>query len=202
MFRLLFTILLLILTLKLNADLDYVYNPDNWLELSKIHVTKDAPTQEYRVLWMNTYSQELYPCQDNYPVDGDWSEEDRWMERYGWCGKSYPDNEWITVSVSDRVPLTSKSIYLTGILIITTGFHQESPSMTLKFRRKGCLEEYHYTHQVVVATSPGGCRSPMSVWIPLNEDKEFEFKWTRSTFGQYPQNSAYGISLSLNAWGE
>ena len=35
-----------------------------------------------------------------------------------------------------------------------------------------------------------------------NEDKEFKFKWTRSTFGQWPENPAYGMSLSLNAWGE
>lgn len=200
--KLLLIFLFLMLNLKLHADLDYVYNPDNWLELSKIHVTKHAPTQEYRVLWMNTYSQELYPIVENYPFAGDWSEEDRWMERYGWCGKSYPDNQWITVSVADRIPPTAKSIYLTGLLIISCGNTPEQPNMTIKFRRKGETDEYRYTHQTHYCTHPGATRSTLSLWVPLDEHQEFEFKWTRSTFGQWPNNAAYGIALYLNAWGE
>jgi hypothetical protein len=178
------------------------YNPNNWVELSKIYVTKNSPVQEYNVMWMNTYSQPLYPCQQNYPFPGDWSEADRWMERYGWMGKSYPDCEWITVCVADRIPKEAKAIYLTGLLIITTGNNQESPSMTIAFRRKGEEKEYRYSHQTSVATRPGTARSTMSVWLPLSESLEFEFKWTRTTFGHYPDNSAYGISLSLNAWAE
>jgi len=178
-----------------------IYNQEDWIELSKIHVTKHSPRQEYLVMWMNTYSQTIYPCTVNYPFPGDWSEEDRWMERYGWAGKSYPDCEWITVSVEDRVPEDAKAVYLSGLLIITTGNMQESPSMTLKFRCKGEEKEYKYCHQAAVQSTPGSVRSPMSVWIPINDKKEFEFKWTRSTYGQWPNNSAYGIALSLNAWG-
>ncbi len=178
-----------------------LFNPDNWTELSKVHVTKNAPTQEERVLWMNTYSQELYPVAVNYPYPGDWSAEDRWMERYGWAGKSYPDNKWITISVADRVPDTCKAIYLTGILIITTGNAQEDSFMKTYFRRKGDKKEFVDIHRASVST-PCGVRTPVSLWVSLNEDKEFEFKWTRSTYGQYPNHSAYGMALYLNAWGE
>ena len=187
------------------SEPSYVYNPSDWVKCSNIYITQHSPSQSGRrhlILWMNTYSQTLYPVAINYPVPGDWSEHDRWMERYGWIGKSYPDNQWITVSVADRVPDTAKAIYLTGILIITTGNAQESPSMTLIFRRKGETEEFKYAHQVVVSSSPGGARSPMSVWVPLDDNREFEFKWTRSTYGIWPENSAYGISLFLNAWAE
>jgi len=185
----------------INAQLDHIYDPDDWIENGKIYVTKHSPSQGYRVLWMNTYSQELYPCQDNYPFPGDWSEEDRWMERYDWMGKSYPTDQWITVSVADRVPENAKSIYLTGILIMTTGNTWETPYMTIKFRRKGCLLEPKHSHMASIASTPGSARSTMSVWVPLNENKEFEFMWTRSTGGQWPTNTAYGISLYLNAFG-
>jgi len=193
---------LMLFTNCIQAELNNVYNEENWIELNKIHVTKNSPTQEYRVLWMNTYSQELYPVVENYPFPGDWSEEDRWMERYGWMGHSYPHNEWITVSVADRVPESAKSIYLTGLLIISCGSQPESPDMTIKFRRKGETKEGRYTHQAHYCTHPGSVRSPMSLWVPLNEDREFEFKWTRSTYGQWPTNAAYGIALFMNAWGE
>lgn len=179
-----------------------IYNPDEWIELTKIHITKNSPVQDYRVLWMNTYSQYLYPCAKNYPYAGDWSAEDRWMERYGWIKKPYPDNEWITISVADRVPENAKSIYLTGILIVSSGNSPQVGNMTVSFRRKGETKDYRHSHQSCICGSPEYSRSGVSVWVPLNEDKEFEFKWVRSTFGSYPDFPAYGMSIFLNGWGE
>lgn len=197
-------ILLFLFNISACMALDSVYNSDNWIELKKIYVTKNSPTQEYRVLWMNTYSQELYPVEYNYPFPGDWSEEDRWMERYDWMGHSYPDDQWITVSVADRVSKDATCIYLSGLLLISTGDIRDpiAPNMTIKFRRNGEEKEYRYTHQTTVCTFPGTSRSTMSVWVPLNKNKEFEFKWTRSTYGKWPLGSAYGMALYINAWGE
>lgn len=189
----------------LYSQLNNIYNPDDWIEISKIHVTKNSPSQdsyEHLVMWMNTYSQPLYPVSINYPFPGDWSEHDKWMERYGWVGKSYPDNEWITVSVADRVPDRAKAIFLTGRLIVSNGSKPVTGNMTLAFRRKGETKEFRYQHQACICNSPENARSGVAVWVPLDKNKEFEFKWTRSTFSQWPEQPAYGMNLSLNAWGE
>lgn len=188
-----------------HAELESIYDSENWIELSKIYVTKNSPSHDspkYLVMWMNTYSQTIYPVAINYPFPGDWSGQDRWMERYGWAGKSYPDNEWVTVSVADRVPENAKAIFLTGRLIVSNGHIAQTGNMTVTFRRKGETREFAYQHQACICNVPECARSCLAVWVPLNEDKEFEFKWTRSTFGQWPEHPAYGMSLSLNAWGE
>ena len=187
------------------AEIESVYNPNDWIEISKIHVTKKSPSQdssEHLVMWMNTFSQTIYPVAKNYPYPGDWSGYDRWMERYGWTYRHYPDNEWITVSVSDRVPESAKTIFLTGIMIVSNGHIAQTGNMTLSFRRKGEEKDFAYQHQTCICKVPECARSCIAVWVPLNEDKEFEFKWTRSTFGPWPSHPSYGMSLSLNAWGE
>lgn len=200
--KILLCLMNLLFLCSVQGEIDNVYHPNDWIELSKVYVSKQSPTQEYRVLWMNTYSQALYPVSINYPFPGDWSEEDRWMERYQWMGKSYPDNEWITASVADRVPENAKAIFLVGRLIVSNGHVAQTGSMTLAFRRKGESREFQPPHQACVCSVPECARSGVSVWVPLDENKEFEFKWTRSSFGPWPENPAYGMSLSLNAWAE
>lgn len=182
------------------SDLPTPYSSDKWIECDKIYVTRQSPKQEWLVMWMNTFSQPLYPVSDNYPFPGDWTEADRWMERYDWAGKSYPDDEWITVNVSDRVPEGTKAVFLTGILIVSYGATDIPANMTVKFRRKGETEEYKYIHQACITKAPECARSGISVWIPLDENGEFEFKWNRSTYGQWPEYPAYGMCLGLNAF--
>lgn len=203
--RKLLSVLSILFAFYLHSELENIYNHNDWIEISKIHVTRNSPSQDawkYLVMWMNTYSQSIYPVSVNYPFPGDWSDLDRWMERYGWVGKSYPDNEWITVSVADRVPETAKVIFLTGRLIVSNGTIAQTGNMTIAFRRKGETQEFRYQHQTCICKVPECSRSCVAVWIPLNEDREFEFKWNRSSFGQWPENPAYGMSFSLNAWGE
>lgn len=179
------------------------YEEDRWLECDKIYITKHSPVQEQMILWMNTASQSSYPVKNIKPAPyyaSDWGYLDEWMERYGWAGKPYPDNKWITVSVADRVPEGTKAIYLTGLLLITHGYVDEIGGLTIAFRRKGETENYRYNHQTCEAHIGGGARSPMSVWVPLDENREFEFKWTRSTPEPHPQHCCYGINLVLNAF--
>lgn len=148
------------------------YNKDDWIELNKIHVCKHAPTQQ-QVIFCNSFTCMGPEC-----------------------------NEWHIADVSHIVSSEAKAVNLTGILIITHGTSHEIANMTLYFRRWGEDQDYLYCDQVVEAHICGGQRSPLSIWVPLSDDKKFEFKWTRSNDGQWPLWSAYGINLSLNAWGE
>ena len=163
------TILVSFICLSMFLD-GYNYNPNNWIELSKIYVTKNSPTQQ-NIIFVNTYT-----------------------------GVGFvEDNEWHIIDMSNVIPTNAKAIFLTGILIITHGNSHETADLHVFFRRHGCEEEYIYSGQVC-ENLMSGQRSTMSAWIPLSEDLKFEFKWTRTTFGHYPDNSAYGINLSLNAW--
>lgn len=148
------------------------YNKERWIELSSIYVSKQCPTQQ-KVIFVNSYT-------EVGPVSG----------------------EWHTVDMSDCLPEDAKAINLVGILIITHGLSIETANMQLYFRTYGDTGEYLYTGQVCEASVYDGQRSPLSVWIPLSKDKKFQFLWTRSNSGQWPTWSAYGINLSLNAWGK
>lgn len=181
-------------------DLPCTYKSSDWIECDKIYITRHSPSQEDLVMWMNTYSQPLYPVTENYPYPGDWSACDRWMEKYGWIGKPYPHDEWVTVSVADRVPKSAKAIFLSGILLISSGTKAVTGNMTLMFRRKGETEEYKYVHQACICSVPEMARTMISLWVPLDKNCEFEFKWTRSTTGDRPEYPAYGMAIALNAW--
>lgn len=155
------------------------FNPHDWLEGNIIGVTKCSPTQSNPVIFINTHTNT--------------------MSSFGKSMHSLPD-QWTTVSVASHVPNNTIAIFITGLLIITHGTTQETADLQVFFRANDATTDYNYNWQTVEASVGNGQRSTMAVWIPLNTDREFDFKWHRSTIGQYPDNSAYGVNLSLNAY--
>lgn len=150
----------------------YAYNPTEWIELNKIYVAKDFPTQQ-DVICINSYLE-----------------------------KGQKAAQWHEVDVSSMVGENAKAVNLVGKLVITHGNNQETADLHLHFRRAGNFENCRYAAQIIEASSKNGQRSNLSIWVPLSEDKKFEFMWTRTNPGQYPDWSSYGIYLDLNAWGE
>ena len=112
-------------------------------------------------------------------------------------------NTWTTVDLSDVVPDNTIAVYLTGILIITHGTKQETADMHMFFRQDQSYDpKGRYTHQVIEASSRNGQRSTMGVWVALDANKRFQYKWEtgpESIYGQYPAYSAYGANLLVNA---
>ena len=147
------------------------YNPADWIPLTKIFVSYHAPTQQQAV-FVNTYT-----------------------------GVGAPPNQWNTVSVAGLVDPAATAINLTGILIITHGLSDEDANLEIFFRRTGETNDYLYTGQVIEPFVGGGQRSTMSCWVPLSSAQEFDFYFTKTNPGQWPTWSAYGINLSINAWG-
>lgn len=98
------------------------------------------------------------------------------------------------------VPPDAKAVFLSGILIITHGMAQETADLTVAFRACGNdLPAAAYSGQTVEAHVGGGQRSGVATWVPLDRGC-FEWVWNRSTQGQWPNNSAYGVNLSLQAY--
>lgn len=111
------------------------------------------------------------------------------------------DREWHEVNVVPLgVPADAKAVFLAGILIITHGTTEETADLTIALRAKGdALNPGNYIGQTTEPHVGGGQRSNMAAWVPLRDGK-FEYYWTRSTQGQWPANSSYGINLSLQAY--
>jgi len=149
-------------------------NQSNWIEGSTVGVTKRSPTQANPVIFLNTFT-------------------GNGLERF-------PENTWATVDTAGLIPPTAKAIFLTGVLIITHGTSMETADLVVHFRADGESYDYNYNWQTVEASTQNGQRSPMAVWVPLSETGKFQFKWRRSTAGQYPEHSSYGVNLSLNAY--
>lgn len=99
------------------------------------------------------------------------------------------------------VPADAKVAWLSGILIITHGTTNEIADMRITFAADAASVDCNqYIGQVTEAHVQGGQRSPISVMVPLR-DAKFAFCYRVSTTGTWPKNSAYGINLSLQAWG-
>ncbi|HEY3527459.1 MAG TPA: hypothetical protein VGK47_14785 [Nitrososphaeraceae archaeon] len=170
----------------LNAHLSSIYNADDWVKISNIYISRNTPLQD-RLIWLCTdlSTQRLVPeeCDKEIPTD-------------------YPHDQWITVSVVDKVSKDAKAIYLEGILKVFSGTSEEYPQMFIQFRRKGDNRESTYIHQIYLKEFPGTAQISLSAWVLLNEKKEFEFKWSRNTFGSWPKHPAYIATLHLSTWGE
>jgi hypothetical protein len=115
---------------------------------------------------------------------------------------------WCTVDVSTLTASDAKSVFLSGILIITHGSAAETADLQLGFRafgdNEGCPVPQvptcvWYVGQSVEAQVGSGQRSNMSTWVPVRDGK-FQFWYALSTGGAYPTNSTYGINLSIQAW--
>lgn len=108
---------------------------------------------------------------------------------------------WVQIDLKPYgVAADAKAAFLSGLLIITHGTSQQVCDATVSLRAPGSgLQAANYLGQVVEAHVGGGQRSGFASWVPL-VNGVFEFQWSRSTFGQWPQECSYGINLSLQAW--
>ncbi len=129
-----------------------------------------------------------------------------------YTGATVPDGcvagHWCRVMVSSYgLPEDTKAIFVSGILIITHGMKSETADLQVGFRAAGDNNDpakvvpggVWYSAQSVEAAIGNGQRSTMASWIPVRNGA-FEFKWTRSTSGSWPESSSYGINLTFQAF--
>jgi hypothetical protein len=146
------------------------YDPNAWVQLNSLYVAKESPSQ-LNVIAINSYLSDLQPAY-----------------------------QWNVVDLSNYLPEGAKAVNLSGLLIITHGTSIETADMHLYFRRYGSTDTSIYIGQVIEASTLNGQRCTASYWVPLSEDLKFEFYWTRTNLGQYPDYSAYGMKFYINAW--
>jgi len=144
-------------------------------------------------------SGQIYVRNDNskYPIAiRNYSEEPDYPTGYG--DKS---GEWVDVDVTQLgLPADTKSVFLSGILIISHGTNNVDCNLTVTFRAPGNdLQALHYAAQAIEPFISGGQRSTMSQWVPVINGK-FEYQWNRNTFEAWPMGCSYGINLSLQAF--
>lgn len=110
---------------------------------------------------------------------------------------------WYSIDVTTLgIPKTAKSVFLSGILIITHGTTPGLCDLTVAFRAPGdSLDPGNYIGQTIEPWVGGGSRSTMSTWAPVKNGL-VEFQWNRSTSGLWPLNCSYGINLSAQAYVE
>jgi hypothetical protein len=119
----------------------------------------------------------------------------------------WPPGQWSVIDVDQignepTIPRSAKALELHGILIITRGrAMNETCGMTVVFRPYGSqISPGNYTEQMIVPPlDGGGARQNTSTWVPLKDGK-FEFYWTRSTQGQWPEHCSYGLNLTVQAY--
>jgi len=112
-----------------------------------------------------------------------------------------PSDVWHTVDLSGSIPADAQAVALDAWLIITHGVAPEVADLTLAFRRPGdtttpCTS---YRYQTVEGNVNGGQRQVFPTYVPVDRAR-FEFCWTRSTRGEWPQNSSYAVNLKLTGW--
>jgi hypothetical protein len=113
---------------------------------------------------------------------------------------AYPPNSWTTIDWSAYLPLDTKAIFLAGILIITHGNTQDLSNLMLHFRAPGdTADGGNYHGQASEVWIGGGKRQNYATWVPVIDGK-FEFFWNATVLGTYPEWSAFGINLSLQAY--
>lgn len=105
---------------------------------------------------------------------------------------------WHTIDVTSKgVPVEAKSIFLSGILIITHGINSQQCDLTVSLRAPGdTLNAGNYIGQTFEASIGNGMRSNMSSRVPL-VNGQFEIQWNYSGNGQWPNYCSYGVNLSI-----
>lgn len=109
---------------------------------------------------------------------------------------------WNRINVVSALgmPTGVKSVFLTGLLIITHGSTAQTCNLTLAVRAPGdTLAAGNYICQAIEAHLGGGQRSGCSTWAPVVND-EIEIQWDRNTFTDWPTECAYGINLSAQSY--
>lgn len=116
----------------------------------------------------------------------------------GWCN----EGTWQTVDLTPYgVASDAKWAFLSGMLIVTHGSAIEIADLKVVFRRPGdtSTDCTKYLGQAIEAHVGGGQRSNISTWVPLSYGV-FEWCYTTTTPGNWPDNSAYAVNISLQAW--
>lgn len=118
-----------------------------------------------------------------------------------YSGHGPQENAWVRVPVKDLgVPEDALSVFLSGILVITHGYTFQTCDVVVSLRAPGdTMDAGNFIGQAIEAAIGSGQRSNMSTWAPVR-DGHVEFLWWRSTRGQWPQECAYGINLSAQAY--
>lgn len=148
------------------------YDSTQWIPVNKILVPNFGPASELIPIFFNSYT-------PSGPSVGDWT----------------------TVDVSSYVDPNTVAIHLTGLLIITHGTTVETADLRIHFRQDSSQPGY-YIHQVIEASVGNGQRCTMACWVPLTSSKTFDWKWeTQFPVGTYPDYSAYGANLQIDAIG-
>lgn len=149
------------------------YDADKWVECSRIFIPKDRPNLSCGIFF-NSFTGVGAHC-----------------------------NEWVTEDVSEFVPEGTKAICLSGTAIITHGTTRETADLQIAFRRTGCDFDARYLWQVCETDPNSGQRSPMCVWVALDENRCFDWKasWPERSIA-YPCFSAYGLNLCINAFAQ
>lgn len=131
------------------------------------------------------------------------------MTQYPDSGLPGSDGPWRKVDLSAVVPEGTKAVFLSGLLIITHGTNPGTADLAVGFRKTGFQltpnptgdpDNHAYVLQVCDAFPGGGQRSSAAVWVALDENRCFEFRWQRTLPGAWPSNPAYGINLRVTSY--
>lgn len=116
----------------------------------------------------------------------------------------YPaGNGWFTVDagktvygIDNGLPMDTKAIWLSGILIISPGYASEICDLQLFCRRPNAVPATDgdtYLCAQTCSTAPGqGARTNFTTLVPVT-DRKFQFWWHKSTSGYWPDHASYGI---------
>lgn len=115
----------------------------------------------------------------------------------------YTNDAWVTVDLSEHVPVGTKWATLTGVVFITNPVNDET-NITVAFRKPGETTDYGYLLQGF-AENTDGCRENVCITVPVSEDREVEMKvrWWASTqtWPVYPNGPAWGMNLQVIQYG-
>lgn len=112
-------------------------------------------------------------------------------------------NTWYEVDLTPfGVAPDATMAFLSGMLIISHGGASETAEVRFSMARANdtTADCSKYLGQTIEAAVGGGQRSNMAAFVPLYNGK-FKFCLTHGNGGTYPGGSAYGINLTLQAWG-
>jgi hypothetical protein len=110
--------------------------------------------------------------------------------------------QWHRLSTTAMgIPADAKSVFLSGLLIITHGTNSEICDLNVSFKAPGDdMVSAASIGQTVEAHIGGGQRSNMATWVPI-KNGEIEFYWWHTTpNGTWPDYCAYGINLNAQAY--
>lgn len=98
------------------------------------------------------------------------------------------------------VPADVKSVFLSGLLIISGGSEATTYNLTLALRAPGStLDPGNYLGQTIAVGAASGSRSGFASWVPV-VNGVFEYQWNKDSSPPYPTGGAYAVNLSLQSY--